>query len=327
MREPSLFLVRHCPVCDGVDIQEALSCFDDRFGYPGSTLYYHCRYCDHLFADGKLTSEVRNDLYNHYYPRATFAPADYHPFKEIVGLLGKLQAWLNGENRYAFRYVPSGVKVLDIGCGYGEALGYHAQRDCHSIGVEIDEAVQKVASEWGFTVHSGEFVKGMFQPGSFDYVTLDQVLEHCDDPGDLLASVHDILTDNGVVVISSPTASGWGPALFGRKWLHWHAPYHRQFFSPKSMSIMVKRFGFRIECIKHVTASDWLYWQWLHLLSYPERGIPSTYWKKGKMPSLGQKCIERILCLFHYLRINHMLTRCADLMGKGDNLVFLLRRE
>lgn len=327
MSEATAYSAKHCPACGGADIQYAVSCYDDRYGYPRSTSYLRCRFCNHLFAEGKLTPELRHDLYNHYYPRASFEPFSYQPFREITGLREKFRAWLDGENRYAFRYVPSGVKVLDIGCGYGEALGYHARRNCHSVGVEIDEAVQKVSSEWGFTVHAGEFVKGMFQPGSFDFVTLDQVFEHCDEPCDLLAAVYDVLSDNGVVVVSTPTASGWGPILFGHKWLHWHAPYHRQFFSPKSMEIMVKRLGFRIECINHVTASDWLYWQWLHLLSYPERGVPSTYWRTGKMPSLRQKCIEKLFGLIHRLRINHMLTRFADLTGKGDNLVYLLRRE
>jgi len=70
--------------------------------------------------DTNIATEALSSLYTEYYPRSTFDFDQYRPAKEVKGF----EAWLNGESRTACSHVPEKVRVLDIGCGFGETLGY-----------------------------------------------------------------------------------------------------------------------------------------------------------------------------------------------------------
>jgi SAM-dependent methyltransferase len=155
------------------------------FGYPDSALVYQCRECKHIFVAGELTPEQLTDMYTNYYPRSNFNVDDYTPHKEKSGFL----YWLDGEEGHAYRHVPKNVRVLDIGCGYCETLGYHKARGCEVYGVEADENARKIAERYGFNIEIGLFDPKKYEPESFDYVTMSCVLEHIIDPLKVLQGI------------------------------------------------------------------------------------------------------------------------------------------
>ena len=112
-------------------------------------MIHQCRNCGHLFAVGKLTPEQLTEMYSNYYSRTQFDVETYKPYKEK----GRFLHWLDGEDGHAFRHVPPNVRVLDIGCGYCETLGYHKSRGCEVYGVEADENAKRIElpNAMGFT--------------------------------------------------------------------------------------------------------------------------------------------------------------------------------
>ena len=78
---------------------------------------------------------------------------------------------------------------------------------------------QELAEKFGFNVHIGLFDPQIYQKDFFDYITLDQVLEHIQDPVLILKGIKKILRPGGTVVISTPNANGWGARFFKRKWV------------------------------------------------------------------------------------------------------------
>ena len=261
-------------------------------------------------------------IYTAYYPRASSSPGEFKPKLFVGGFV----SWLNGESSSAAWWVPTGIRILDVGCGFGEALAYHRARGCEVFGVELDENVREVADRFNFNVHLGPFDPDGYVPGSFDFVTMHQVMEHLRDPLAVLGGVKKILRSGGHLIISTPNAGGWGSRVFGRRWINWHLPYHRQFFTKDSLRLAAEAVGLEVERVRVVTSSDWLKYQWVHLLFCPPEGTPSAFWSPRAGRGYGIRITERLLELLHWLRINHLLTRFFDALGKGDNFVFVLRK-
>ena len=220
MLAPENTIHERCPVC-GADAVAQQYLYDDRYGYPGIFALLKCKQCGHAFLQGEFPRERLRDLYSNYYPRSTYDLEHYLPYHETGGL----KAWLNGERSAAFRWVPREVRVLDIGCGFGESLGYHEKRGCDVYGVEADENIRRVADKFGYKVHVGLFDPGVYEENYFDYVTMSQVIEHVTDPVQTLHGIARVLKPGGTAILSTPNANGWGAKVFGRRWINWHTPY------------------------------------------------------------------------------------------------------
>jgi len=312
-----------CPICQSVNINKIYDLYDDRYAYPGIFKLYKCTSCNHRFLDHHFTPSDLGNLYSNYYPRSEMKIEDYTELQFQHGF----KSWLNGEKRSAFTYVPKNVRVLDIGCGFGQSLGYHKHRGCEVFGVEADENIKRVADKFGFSVKVGLFDPKDYSLDFFNYVTMDQVIEHVTDPSEVLTGIASILKPGGHAVLSTPNANGWGAWLFGYKWINWHAPYHLQHFSKKSLTQIVKKAGLEIESISTVTSSEWLYYQWIHLVTFPNIGEKSFFWaSRSKKKSIKQKVILKLFYILHKLKINHVLTRLFDAIGIGDNYIIILKK-
>ena len=296
--------------------------YDDRYGYKGWFPLHRCRECSHGFLSGDFRPDELKTMYTDYYPRSTLSPEKYEPRKEVKGF----HSWLNGERCLAYSWVPKNVRILDIGCGFGESLGYHRSRGCEVYGVEMDENIRRVADRFQLDVHVGTFDPSMYAPGFFDYVTMDQVIEHVANPRETFRGIARILKPGGMVVVNTPNANGWGRTVFGSRWLHWHAPYHLHHFSVQSMKLATGRAGLVVETIRTITSSEWLHYQWNHLVAYPEMGTPSGFWSPNRALSRKENAWKQILSIIHLSRINHLITRLFDALGAGDNYLFIVRK-
>lgn len=311
-----------CRICGGGTYRWLAGLYDDRYGYPGSFDMDACRSCDHRQLDASFDAAALRSLYTEYYPRASFDLENWR----AAAPSGGIGSWLAGEASAAFRWVPRDVRVLDIGCGFGESLGYHKSRGCEVHGVDADENIRRVAERYGFEVQVGLFDKSHYQRDYFDVVTLDQVIEHAMDPVEMLRGVAAVLKPGGDAIVSTPNPDGWGARRYGRRWINWHVPYHLHQFSASSMAEAARRAGLSLRRRLTRTHSEWLFYQWLHLGSDPAQGEPHAFWSPRGAPDVEfNRARERALRL-RRLRVNQALTRWFDFRGKGDNQLFFLRR-
>jgi 2-polyprenyl-3-methyl-5-hydroxy-6-metoxy-1,4-benzoquinol methylase len=313
----------NCPICKSEGVNGVMQLYDDRYGYPGQFTLMKCRNCGHLFLNCDLSPSQLTELYTNYYPRKSFDVAEYKPYTEESGLV----AWINGLDCSAFRWVPSNVRVLDVGCGFGESLGYHTARGCDVYGVEADEHIRRVMEKFGYKIHVGLFDDKAYAQDFFDFITMDQVIEHVADPITTLRGVARILKPGGRAILSTPNACGWGARLFGKRWINWHSPYHLQFFSRQSMRLAAQQAGLVLTEVRTITNSEWLLYQWIHLVTYPKLGEPSWFWSPNKSSQVfHQKILGRFFSLLHKTKINHLATRFFDGLAIGDNFVFVLKK-
>jgi SAM-dependent methyltransferase len=316
---------RDCPVCSapGSLLREV---YDDRYGYPGRFPLFRCASCGHRYLHAPLSPPAVEKLYTEFYPRKTIRPEDVSALGAAEGLRG----WFAGA-RQAAHYVPARNRVLDVGCGMGETLLFHRARGSEAIGIEADQNAQRAAQAHGLEIVQGVFREGLFPAASFDYVTMDQVLEHLPAPETALREARRLLRPGGRVVLSTPHGAGMGPRLFGSRWLHWHAPYHLHYFSRRSLDRLARDSGFVVERIFQQTPSIWLLWQWHHLARFPREGEPSAFWDASRAKpgaDWGSKVLLKVVNLLHRAGLISLAARALDLTGWGDNwLVILKKRE
>jgi SAM-dependent methyltransferase len=313
--------VTACPVCNSEMGTHIEGLFDDRYGYPGSYDLLKCKKCDHLSLNKKFSVNELRELYTEYYPRKELTIEDYAPSKPSKSFL----RWLKGEKSSAYQWVPENVRVLDIGCGFGQTLGYHESRGCEVYGVEADENIKRVVDKFGFKVHVGLFHPDIYDADYFDDVTMDQVIEHDQDVIRDLNGIHRILKKDGRLILSTPNAFGWGAKLFGKRWINWHTPYHNNLVSRRSVEVLAEKTGFQVEMIKTITHSSWLYYQLCHLVTYPALGEKSRFWSGKK--TIIDLMIRAPIILANKVFVFAILTRIFDRLNLGDSLVIVLKKN
>jgi 2-polyprenyl-3-methyl-5-hydroxy-6-metoxy-1,4-benzoquinol methylase len=106
----------------------------------------------------------------------------------------------------------AGGNLLDVGTGIGQFL-HHAQPHFTEVaGTEISESAVRIARErYGLQVQQGQIEDLHLPDESFDTVTLFHVLEHVPDPARLMRRCHQLLRQDGIVVIAVPNdVLAWG---------------------------------------------------------------------------------------------------------------------
>lgn len=313
-----------CPVCSSSSNHHKHKLYDDRYGYEGYFNLQACYECSHIYLAGAPTDSALGDLYTNFYPRKSYNLDNFRAYKKGVFL----QNWLVGGKSSACQSVTSGSRVLDIGCGYGETLAYMESAGCDVYGIDADRNVEQVAKKYGFKIHIGVFNNSIYEKDFFDFVSMNQVIEHIPNIKETFAAISKILKSGGYCVMSTPNANGWGAKLFGSRWLNWHAPYHQQFLSKKSIQILAEQHGFQIEKIQTITRSEWVVYQILHLLNYPKYGEPSSFWAPyNQKRTFVKKILQKIIVASQFILIPQLATRVFDMLGVGDNYLIVLKKK
>jgi len=116
-----------------------------------------------------------------------------------------------GCNRYGFawQHVPGGGAAhLDFGCGDGRFLaGLKNKGIGRLVGADVSrEAVEQAKARCGDAeiVHVDGSSPLPFADSEFSSISLLDVLEHVDEPDALLAELHRVLQDQGVLIVTVP---------------------------------------------------------------------------------------------------------------------------
>ena len=137
-------------------------------------------------------------------------------------------------------------RVLDIGCGPGFFLKIAQKNGWQVWGLDLSAEAVTQARKILKTrrIYQQTLEKSKFLPNFFDLVTIFQTIEHVENPLLLLKKVRKILKPKGVLLLTTPNASGWQAKIMGQRWFSYRHPDHFWFFSQKSLEILLKKAGF-----------------------------------------------------------------------------------
>lgn len=159
------------------------------------------------------------------------------------------------------KYVPTKVRILEVGAGLGYTLKIAKDKGWEAFGTEISPfAVRYAQEEFGLKIFKGSLKEAKFPENFFDLVIMIHVLEHLSDPAKSLERVFHILKKSGVLYIVVPNISSFKAWIKKEKWRCLVPKYHFYHFCPRTLKKIVLKAGFKgihIETAqKIITAED-----------------------------------------------------------------------
>ncbi|WP_139556875.1 class I SAM-dependent methyltransferase [Methylotetracoccus oryzae] len=274
-----------CPVCATADRQLAHPALVDGifFCAPGRWQMFRCQGCGCGYLDPRPTPATIGLAYASYYTHSTTPEPRWLSDASFLGR--RLPSWRNGYLNRRFRHLrrqpssalggrlaplfpyardfaerdvrhlpPPGAeaRLLDIGCGDGnflriaEAIGYRAE------GLEFDPQATAAACAQGLTVHQGGLPDTGLPGGTYDAVTLSQVIEHVHDPRHALAECLRLLKPGGTLWVATPNMDAQGHARFGPHWRGLEPPRHLVLFTADALLRACTEAGFRNLSLKPI---------------------------------------------------------------------------
>lgn len=230
-----------CNLCGGRDHRRLFR----KFGYD----LVKCSHCALVFVENPPPTDEVAALYS--------AGADYHgelldpgdpAFTRMAGIARQHMRMLKRSMAKA-----KGLRLLDIGCSSGLFLNEAREAGFEVQGAELSPDTAAFAGEhFRLDVHVGDWRGAGFAEGSFDVVTLFDVIEHMPDPRAELRAIRRLLKPGGVLLQSTPNIDGLFPRLSYRLaglldyWPHPEPPHHLYQFSERTLAELTERAGYEV---------------------------------------------------------------------------------
>lgn len=187
-----------------------------------------CKSCSLVFV---ANAAVDEDLYAYYERRVGLGKDELY----IPLTTARLRAVLD-------RLAPMvpGRRLLDVGCGEGQLIDAAVAGGWDPLGIDLSPAAVEIAQSFGLPCQVVDLYSDDLEFGSFDVVTMIEVLEHIPDPGPFLARAADLLRPGGLLYLTTPNLRSLGRHLLGASWPPL-SPEHVVYFSPRSLRRLVSR--------------------------------------------------------------------------------------
>jgi SAM-dependent methyltransferase len=225
---------RDCVLCETATEHEVLF---EKWGYP----ILRCSGC-------QLTStDIRRDFdAASIYSQGYFCGARRDGYADYAGSEPVLRKEFRRMIERLHGYDRSAKRLLEIGCAHGFFL-LEAQRYFECYGIEISDEAAKLCQSRGLTVHCGTVESEFLKANSpFDAVVMLDVIEHLQNPAEVLKMLYASLSRRGLLMIST---GDWASALARIMKKHWRLmtpPQHLFFFSRKTLIDLLSKAGFRV---------------------------------------------------------------------------------
>jgi len=122
-----------------------------------------------------------------------------------------------------------------------------AQQYFESYGIEICEEAARACQSRGLNVHCGtvnrKFLK---ENGPFDAMVMLDVIEHLQDPGEVLTWLYEALNRRGSLMISTGDWDSIMARVLKKHWRLMTPPQHLFYFSRRTITGLLEKIGFRV---------------------------------------------------------------------------------
>lgn len=138
-------------------------------------------------------------------------------------------------------------RILDVGCAEGRLLNAFLKSGCECWGIEHPSyPAARFINTHRILYLQGDFHTINLPEKAFDLIFLWHVLEHMDDPQQVMRRLYKLLSPKGAIILAVPNFSSLEAKKFKQFWFHLDIPWHKYHFDEISMKCLVKRNKYRI---------------------------------------------------------------------------------
>lgn len=236
--------IRACPVCGATQRVFAVAApgdyLDEEHPVPVATYpYYRCAECEAIYLGTLPSMETLSAYYE--------APTYHVRHASLTGDRPDRVSPIWSAYLRIARPVPAGKpgRHLDYGCGPGDYVAFARSCGWESIGVEYSDRSAQEARSRGLEIILESELDRQAE-GQFDFITLNQSLEHVPDPVATVAAMTRLLKPGGTMYIEFPNFDCLEYRIFGRNYSMISAPLHFQFYTPKTMQRIAEKTGLEV---------------------------------------------------------------------------------
>jgi 2-polyprenyl-3-methyl-5-hydroxy-6-metoxy-1,4-benzoquinol methylase len=230
---------RTCPTCGAAAETSELA--------KDHMVVVRCGVCDLVYVNPTFDEE-------HY--QRVYASTEY---QEIVRELGisshDYRVGRFGTERVALmetlvrRRDDAPVRYLDVGCSTGFVVEAAAARGWSATGIDLNPSAIAFGTSRGLDLRTVALEDAGFAPGTFDAISLFDVLEHLLAPARTLRTCIDLLTPGGILFLYVPNYDSASRLLMGAA-AHFIWPtHHLNYYTPATLRDLLARNGLTTEFI------------------------------------------------------------------------------
>ena len=284
---------QECLVCGPTEHTFLFRTRDRHYGVKDEFTIVRCAKCGLL----KLDPMPSEGELSRYYSEAYYA---YQPFSK-PNWLQRVKQRLNRSPIPSHN--PSFSRTgdfLDVGCGSGAYLSRMRELGWNVRGVEPGSYGANTGRQAGFDIFQGTLLQAKFASESFDYVRSNHSFEHMPNPLEVLQEMYRILRPGGMLYIGVPNVEGLAFRVFGRYWWYMGAPLHTYSYSPKTLSHLLGRVGFRVKSVYYNSNFESLSGSLQIYLNRNSDRLSTDGWVfRSRILRYPANVLERMLDLFH----------------------------
>lgn len=229
---------------DGKSIRYNHQNYNEIYRFDTISLY-KCSKCELIFTNKYWQDFDPKALYAKYY-RNEIAGRFNLGVEHVIRLFRFFRAFK------IFTIYPHAKSILDVGSGRGFMLYYLKKyyRYQRAVGTQIAKnAVEFSRNKLGLEIYDKDLLELSLDNANFDIITMWQVLEHVTRPEKYIERISNLLKNGGRLVIEVPNFNSWTRAITKKYWLGLDLDYHVTFFTPASLSFLLKKYNFNIRTI------------------------------------------------------------------------------
>lgn len=226
-----------CPLCQR---SESETLFEIPDGGGINYLISRCRHCNAVYTFFDEEIDV-----NEFYDGKDYTVKDTRDsifFKIQKAEYGSV---INTIQNKTNKQTPS---ILDFGSGKGLFLHFATLKGGQVRGIESSQPRAEYARKYfGLDINTDYYTSGSVFNSSFDVITMFHVLEHLQNPSELMSNlVKSNLKPGGLLIAEVPNFGSWQSRWAGNRWLHLDVPRHLTHFTNSSLDRIITNAGCRV---------------------------------------------------------------------------------
>jgi cyclopropane fatty-acyl-phospholipid synthase-like methyltransferase len=208
-------------------------------GRLGPTLLRKCRNCSLVYISPRLATSVREDML-----RREPSPISSERNLWLRHAMAERMERMHREMPSAEGMSKRTATLLEIGCRWGHFLQLCRPHYRSVEGLEWSKERAAFARErFDLEVSATDIFRDPWE-GRYNVIAAWDLMEREPHPLEFLRWVHDHLEPNGQLVLSTPNYDSLSRHLLRKRWFHFEPARHLCYFTPATLTALLKQAGF-----------------------------------------------------------------------------------